>query len=182
MEEDTIYREVLAATAIYLDANALVQADLEGSATVPLLQALSGIPLFSSMLGFAEFVKVLGRKTTKQEAAEYMYLCRRVMVQFDQGLIRRVEPVTEQPHFFLEAKRLIGKYGNHGGPDVWHIMAALELARQFPGTIFLTYDAGLARAVKEDGLTTVDGNGMKPEELLVVLKATGRFPGQTEKT
>jgi hypothetical protein len=172
----SVCAKLLAAPAIYVDANLLVNSDLEGDSLLTLLQGLSRVPLYSSWLCFAEFIKVLSRKTTKHEAAVYMHLCRRAMVQFDMGFIRRVEPVTEQPQFLIEAERLLGKYSRLGGPDVWHIMAASELARRTPGVIFLTNDSQIVAALDEPGIVAVNGNGVNSQEMLAHLKAIGRIP------
>jgi predicted nucleic acid-binding protein len=161
----TPYELIANADAAYLDTSALVKVDAKqehGSSFIRVLVYLSKIPAYSSFVGFGEFVCVVGKKefAARARAERFLFVCRQLMIDFDQKEIRRAEPVEDKLNFARLARKLMPKYGHWGGGDIWHLMAALHLKRQIPRTVFVSFDTDLVRAAQAEGLDALDCNGL----------------------
>ena len=168
--------------AIYLDACALVKIDVEedpGSRISRILTYLSTIPVYTSFVGFGEFFNVVGKKETQKRIGVegYLYSCRQLMIDFDMNKIQRVEPVDEKFEFIQLSKRLLAKYRNLGGGDVWHLMSVLELKRNISSTTFVSFEPKLLKAVLSEKINAVHGNKIDSELLARKLQSVNKMVG-----
>ena len=167
-------------SAIYLDASALAKIDIEEDASsrlVRILIYLSRIPVYCSLVGFGEFVSVAGKKLTQARigSAGYLYGCRALLVDLEMGKLRLVEPVADRFQFIREAEDILSRHASLGGGDLWHIMAARQLAKDHvPATLF-TFDRDLVEAAAAEGLRAVSGFAVDPEALVRELTSKGMW-------
>jgi hypothetical protein len=170
------YDIILKADAVYLDASALVKAITQeppGDSFVRVLVYMSRIPAFSSLIGFGEFVSAIG-KPHKQRLTGvdgYFHACRMLMIDFELGKIKRAEPPDERSHFIKSMQQVLNYHSKLGGGDLWHLLASLELKRQYPNTVLLTFDKGLKKAGQSEGIDTLDGSGLDSNVLAAKLRA-----------
>jgi hypothetical protein len=168
---------IATAEAVYLDASALVKLVLvepPGDRAMRIIY-MSGVPLYTSMVGFGEVVSCFGQK--KKQASiggpwGYLHGVRMLMKDFEIGRIQPVEPPDERGKFLVAAHELIQKVAYLGGGDLWHVMAALELQREHGETVFLSFDRKLIKAVPALRLlSVVDGDDIDCETLGQALQA-----------
>jgi predicted nucleic acid-binding protein len=172
---------VAKAEAVYLDASALVKSVIvepPGDHAMRIIY-MSGVPLFTSMVGFGEVVSCFGRKDKQLSIGGswgYLHGVRMLMKDFDIGRIQPVEPPDERRKFLTVAHKLVEKATHLGGGDLWHVMAALELQGEHRETVFLTFDRELLKAAPALGiLSVVDGHDIDCEALVQALQAAERW-------
>jgi hypothetical protein len=159
------YELTAGARALYLDACTLAKIDVEEDVDSNLIRFLvyqPRIPVFSSFVGFGEFFNVVGKKETQRKIGVdgYLFSCRKLMIDFDQRTIKRAEPVGDRFKFLQLAQVLLPRHGHLGGGDVWHLMAALELKRDYPSVVLLSFEADLVKAARSEGIGAVDCKGL----------------------
>jgi hypothetical protein len=159
------YELIAESKALYLDACALAKIDVEEDLDSNLIRFLvyqPKIPVFSSFVGFGEFFNVVGKKETQKKMGVdgYLFSCRQLMIDFDYRTIKRAEPVGDRFKFLQLAQELLPKHGHLGGGDLWHLMAAIELKRDYPSVILLTFEAALIKAARSEGIGAVDCKGL----------------------
>src|SRR5689334_20195075 len=92
------------AEAVYLDTSALVKtvvAEPPGDLAMRLLY-MSGIPLFTSIVGFGEVIACFGRRNTQSAmggSLEYLHAVRMLLKDFEIGRIQLIEPPDERTRF-----------------------------------------------------------------------------------
>jgi len=166
--------EVLAESkAVYVDACALAKISVEedpASALVRCLIYMSRIPAYCSLVGFGEFVSVAGKKLTQQRigGSGYLYSCR----SLEMGQLNRVEPVNDRFQFIREAEDLLSRHGRLGGGDLWHIMAARQLAKDHTPSTLFSFDKDLVDAAVAEGVQAVYGFRVDRETLIQELTAS----------
>lgn len=167
------YELIAKSAAIYLDANVVVKIDNEESGS-PFSRILfaSLIPIYCSYVVLGEFFKVIGSKRKQKDIGVmgYLYICRQLMNEIKIGKIKIAEPVNDKIQFFEQAERLLKKYGQLGGGDIWHLMAALHLKEKINSTTFVSFDSDTVEAAKSEGLSAIDCNNLNSSELLNTLK------------
>ena len=138
---------------------------------------MSRVPAYCSLLGFGEFVTVAGKKLTQSRigAEGYLYSCRSVLVDFDMGKLRQVEPVADRFQFIQLAQQLLSRHSGLGGGDLWHIMAALELRNTVSPVVVLSFDKGLVKAAEAEGLVAVYGYDVDTDSLIQELTSQGKW-------
>lgn len=179
----TPYELVANANAVYVDTCALVKIDAkeeQGSSFTRVLVYLSKIPVYSSFVGFGEFIGIVDKKKFQATvgAEGFLFICRQLMIDFDKKKIQRAEPVEDRFRFLQLAQILLPKYGHLGGGDIWHLMAALNLKNRIPKTTFLSFDRGLISSAQSEGMDAVDGNGLDPNQLSEQLKVAKKSVGE----
>jgi hypothetical protein len=175
----TDYQTIAKSKALYLDACVLPKIDIEtGGEVARILTYASRIPIFTSFVGFGEFFKVAGwRSTQKQIGADgYLYSCRKLMMDQQIGKIRRAEPIEDRFAFIRLAHRL-RKSWKLGGGDVWHLMSAIELQSQHSPLTFFSFEKKLVAAAKSEGIEAVYGIGLEPDRVREELKKKGKLIG-----
>ena len=179
----TDYQIIVQSNALYIDACALPKIDIETTGheaqLTRLLVYLSQIPVFCSFVGFGEFFHVAGKKATQRHIgiSGYLFSCRALMIDVAQGKLHRAEPVEDKLRFFQLAQRLEKKFSSLGGGDIWHLMSALELQRQYDDLAVFSFDNGLVKAAKSEGLDAVNGVTLDPDQLAEELKRNGKLLG-----
>jgi len=151
-------------SAIYIDACALAKISIEedpASGLVRCLIYMSRIPAYCSMVGFGEFVAVAGKKRTQERigSAGCLYSIRSLMVDLEKGKLRRVEPVADKCQFIREADDLLSRHGSLGGGDLWHIMAARQLSKDYASTTLFSFDEDLVKAAEAGAFDLSAGPG-----------------------
>jgi hypothetical protein len=173
------YTTLANSDAIYLDTSALAKIEKEegeSSRLVRLLVYGSTIPIFTSSVGFGEFIGIIGREEKNMGGAGgYLYHCRQLMVDFDMQKIRRAEPVPDRFQFVQLADQLASKHSKLGGGDLWHLLAVLELRQTYWATTLLSYDKDLIEAAQSEKIQCVDGCNVLPEILVEELKAVHKW-------
>ena len=84
----TPYEELTNSDAVYLDTCALVKIDAKeevGSGFTRVLTYFSRIPVYSSFVGFGEFIGVVGKNKFQADvgAEGFLFVCRQLMIDFD---------------------------------------------------------------------------------------------------
>jgi hypothetical protein len=171
----TAYEQITNSDALYLDTCLLVKIEAKeepGSRFTRVLIYSSSIPVYSSFIGFGEFIGVVGKKKFQDVIGGegFLFVCRQLMIDFDMKKIQRVEPIEDRVKFIQQAKVLLPKHGGLGGGDVWHLMSAINLKSRVPKTTFVSFEPALIAAALSEGLDAVDGNGLDPNQLSEQLK------------
>lgn len=181
------YEMLVNSNVLYLDANALPKIDnldnnvgfAEEGRIIRILIYLSTIPVYTSFVGFGEFFNVIGKKKTQKIIGTegYLFICRQLMIDFDKHKIHRVEPIEDKLQFIRLSKKLLPKYGNLGGGDVWHLMSAIELKSKFPSTTFVSFEPKLVNAALSENINAIDGNKIDSNLLSQKLRSVNKIVG-----
>ena len=134
--------QVLAeAGAVYLDSSALVKlaiAEPPGDREMRVLY-MSTVPLYTSSVGFGEMIGCLGRKPKQNDIGGpegFLFGVRMILMDFQVGKLRTAEPPESRFEFARMTQDSIAIQASLGGGDLWHSMAARELARTCSSTVF----------------------------------------------
>jgi hypothetical protein len=178
-----VYTTITYCDALYLDASAFPKIGVEEnhySRVVRILIYLSKLRVFTSIVGFGEFISVISKKKiqTRIGALGYLYNCRSLLTDFDMRKIQQAEPTREKIEFIKQAEDFAGKYSNLGGGDIWHLMAATELEKKLGSVLFGSFDKKLVKAAIGERLNAVDLNKVDPDTLLKALEQASRLVNQ----
>jgi hypothetical protein len=177
------YQTLCNCEALYIDACVLPKIDIEPTGEdarlARILIYLGTIPVYTSFVGFGEFFYVAGKKETQKKIgiAGYLFSCRALMLDEEMGKLRRAEPIEDRIEFLQLAHRLEAKFSKLGGGDIWHLMAAIQLQSRHRSTTLFSFDAGLVKAAKSEGIQAVCGNGLDPDLMAEELKKGGKAVG-----
>lgn len=166
--------------AVYLDTCALAKIDCEeeGSRFVRVLVYMSTLKKYTSWVGLGEWIGVIARKIQMASDEAFLFTCRQMFKEFEIQHFRFVEPPDDRPTFIRLSRRLLKSYPKLDGTDLWHLMAALELKKAIPSTVFFSFDDDLVISALAEGLNAVNGKGLSEQALDHELQKTGKKIGE----